>query len=518
MDLFDGRYRKEELLGQGAFSEVWKVEDTQTGVTLALKVYNPSANVDDDGNEMLTHEFALMVNANHKNLVRPLFFATCNKRPYLILPFCKQGNIGKMIGKMNEDEAWKLLRDCASALAYLHAMNPPILHQDIKPANILLGENDDYMLTDFGVSTQLKKSLSRVSNQEKVLFSAGTISYMAPERFSKHNLPIMANDIYSLGATIYEMLSGMLPFGDSGGLLQNKGAEVPELPGDFSPLLKRILEKCLEAEPWARPTATQLEEIANDALKYPQTRNEIPATLSSATYEEAPQNQQNTIDIQSYTEEPFFKTDSIKGNSQKGRGKILWIVIAAAVAVVIGCGMYILSGINTEEEEQIVVIDPLEQQKMQEEEEFEAAMALFNSESPDSVKKALDQMIMLADNGNKDAIFQVAYTYARTKEYESNQRKKHLEWIVDDKEFFQSDKYNREAIRWLERAIEEEVPNYHQCMYWLASYYYLGIGTAENENRAKNILQKAKEVSEENQDSVFKEKIEETLNLFNREH
>ena len=86
MNIFDGRYEQEKLLGQGAFSEVWKVKDTQTGVSLALKIYNPTTSVDEDGNEMLTHEFALMVNANHKNLLRPLFFATCDKRPYLILP------------------------------------------------------------------------------------------------------------------------------------------------------------------------------------------------------------------------------------------------------------------------------------------------------------------------------------------------------------------------------------------------------------------------------------------------
>ena len=293
MNIFDGRYEQEKLLGQGAFSEVWKVRDTQTGVALALKIYNPTGNASDDGNEMLTHEFALMVNANHKNLLRPLFFATSENRPYLILPYCEQGNIGKLIGKMTEDEAWKLIHDCASALAYLHGMKPPILHQDIKPANILLSDNGDYMLTDFGVSTQAKQSLSRVSNQEKDLLSAGTISYMAPERFSKQNLPIMANDIYSLGSTVFEMLSGMLPFGNDGGLLQKKGAEIPELPGNFSPLLKRTLEKCLEAEPWARPTANRLEDIAEEAIKYPETRNRIPEIFAATSQEEVPQSQLN---------------------------------------------------------------------------------------------------------------------------------------------------------------------------------------------------------------------------------
>ncbi len=148
MNIFDNRYEQEILLGKGAFSEVWKVRDIQTGVSLALKIYNSSNGAAADGCEMLTHEFALMVNANHKNLLRPLFYAICENRPYLILPYCESGNIGKMVGKMTEDEAWRLLRDCASALSYLHAMHPPILHQDIKPANILIGDNGEYMLTD----------------------------------------------------------------------------------------------------------------------------------------------------------------------------------------------------------------------------------------------------------------------------------------------------------------------------------------------------------------------------------
>lgn len=268
MDLFDGRYEKIELIGRGAFSEVWKVTDTQTGVIMALKIYTAQGDMDEDGMKMLTREFALMIDADHQNLLRPSYFGVSKegKQPYLTLPYCRRGNISKMMGNMTEREAWKLIRDIASALAYLHAMNPPIIHQDIKPANILIGNDGYYKLSDFGVSTKVQSSMKSFKNDDGNYTSAGTISYMAPEKFSHDNRPIMANDIYSLGATVFEMLAGYLPFGENGGLIQKKGAEVPVLPGNFSSQLKKVIRECLDEEPWKRPTASKLEQIAIDAF------------------------------------------------------------------------------------------------------------------------------------------------------------------------------------------------------------------------------------------------------------
>ena len=286
MNLFDGRYEKENLIGRGAFSEVWCVTDTYTNAVMALKVFTSNSEIDEDGLEMLKREFSLMIDADHQNLLRPMFFGVSSdkKLPYLILPYCKGGNINKMMGRMTEREAWKLIRDTASALAYLHAMNPPIIHQDIKPANILIGNDGYYKLSDFGVSIQVRSALNNKNPQDSTYISAGTISYMAPEKFSRDNLPIMANDIYSLGATVYEMLSGYLPFGVDGGLTQKKGADVPVLPGNYSSQLKKVLEDCLCEEPWKRPTASKLEEIAVDVL------SKAPTVMISVDQEPASDN------------------------------------------------------------------------------------------------------------------------------------------------------------------------------------------------------------------------------------
>lgn len=490
--IFDKRYEQEKLLGQGAFSEVWKVMDLQTGVTLALKIYNPTNDTAENGNEMLTHEFALMVNANHKNLLRPLFFAISDNRPYLILPYCQNGNIGRMIGKMTEDEAWKLLRDCASALSYLHAMNPPILHQDIKPANILLGDNGEYMLTDFGVSTQAKQSLSRVSNQDMALFSAGTISYMAPERFSRNNLPIMANDIYSLGSTVYEMLSGMLPFGNDGGLLQKKGAEVPEVPGNFSPLLKQTLEQCLEAEPWQRPTAEKLEEIANNALRHPEVSNSTDSIISNS----------------------FDNSQPSTSHSRKG----LYIGLMIVFLILVGGAAYYFLGYQPTVEES-VTISPEEQAKLQEQAEFDHALQMISQNTKDSVQVALNLMKTLADNGNEQAIFEVVRTYTWIpNDKESDHRKQVLDWGVYDSGPLagapNSKEINAEAINWLTKSIEMKIPNFYRCQYWLAFYHYYGLGIPDNVSMAKILLESAKVEAEKSQDLEFKVKIEKTLEQF----
>lgn len=270
-ELFDGRYRKEKRLGGGGFSDVWKVTDESTGVTLALKIYKPGANVDNDGVEMLKHEYALMVNISHRNLLKPQYFAVCNDEPYLVLAYCEKGSINNMKKKMSEEEAWKLLRDISSALEYLHTRTPAIIHQDIKPDNILIWDDGTYMLTDFGVSTRLKVATqSRLNFDENIFGSAGTIAYMPPNKFSRKNLPIFANDIWSLGATVFEMLTGELPFGHTGGLIQKKGAEVPDVPDQFSNLLNETIRSCMDEDPAKRPFASKLYEIACDALKHPE--------------------------------------------------------------------------------------------------------------------------------------------------------------------------------------------------------------------------------------------------------
>lgn len=263
---FHNRYFLKQLLGRGNFSEVWLATDTKTDVDVAIKIYAPAAGLDDDGLNIFAREFAIVVNATQKNLLTPLHYDTCDRKPYLVLPFCSHGSVKKRIGLFKESEIWKLLHDVASGLDFLHSMNPPVIHQDIKPDNIMQNDNGDYMLTDFGVSSHCRSVLRKTVSE--AFSSAGTMAYMAPERFGKNgNSPIMASDIYSLGTTAFELLTGDVPFGNNGGLIQKKGADIPELPEKYSLSLRKVITQCLDKEPWKRPTANQLAGYAAHGMK-----------------------------------------------------------------------------------------------------------------------------------------------------------------------------------------------------------------------------------------------------------
>jgi serine/threonine protein kinase len=92
--------------------------------------------------------------------------------------------------------------------------------------------------------------------------SSGTLAYMGPERFGRDPLPIKASDIWALGATLFELLEGDIPFGEHGGVLLKSGAEIPDMHGPWSEDLKLLITLCLSLNTWDRPTAEQIVEWA----------------------------------------------------------------------------------------------------------------------------------------------------------------------------------------------------------------------------------------------------------------
>ena len=260
---FADRYTLMRLIGRGGFSEVWLAKDQWTHLQIALKVYAPGQGMDTDGQREFCSELANVYDLNHQNLLRPQHVDAWLGMPYLIMAYCSQGSCSARIGQMQEDEAWHFLHDVAAGLSYLHAKD--VVHQDIKPGNILVNDAGSYLITDFGISTRARSTLRKSVVASAV--SGGTMAYMGPERFSAQPAPTKASDIWALGATLYELLTGDVPFGELGGAMQKNGAEIPDIQTNVSDALKQVVYAMLATETWDRPVATTLVEWAADPKK-----------------------------------------------------------------------------------------------------------------------------------------------------------------------------------------------------------------------------------------------------------
>ena len=257
---FANRYQLIRLLGRGGFSEVWLAKDNWTHLQVALKVYAPGQGMDQDGLQDFCGELASVYDLNHTNLLKPQHVDTWENMPYLIMAYCPAGSCVKRVGKMTEAELWKLIHDVAAGLAYLHEKD--VVHQDIKPDNILMDTEGNYLITDFGISTRARSTLRKSVIGGST--SGGTTAYMGPERFSRQPAPTKASDIWSFGAMAFELLEGVTPFGEIGGGMQKGGAEIPFINAPVSDALKYTIFKMLSKETWDRPTAATLIEWASN--------------------------------------------------------------------------------------------------------------------------------------------------------------------------------------------------------------------------------------------------------------
>jgi hypothetical protein len=345
--LFHNRYRLIKLLGRGGYSEVWLAEDTKTGLEIALKVYAPGTGLDEDGVRTFTQEFALVFNLNHGNLLKPSYFDEEERRPYLIMPYCRFGSITKMIGQMDEPTAWRFLHDVASGLDYLHSQEPPVIHQDIKPDNIMMDENHNFLITDFGISVKVRHTLRKSVNVKDTPTTSGTLSYMGPERFSRDPMPVKASDIWALGATVYELLEGDAPFGMHGGVILKSGAEIPDMQGVWSLDLKTIIGLCLSLEPWDRPTASQVVEWTEEH------RHGKPCDFSAIRQRRAavtsPQNSQTVRMTTTASGTRLEKKEEARGTVsvdpmpvKKGKGKVIAAILIGLVLLAGGASAFLL--------------------------------------------------------------------------------------------------------------------------------------------------------------------------------
>jgi formylglycine-generating enzyme required for sulfatase activity len=259
-DIFANRYLLLEKIGIGGFSEVWKANDQMAeDATVAIKIYAPERGMDEHGLKQFRREYAVVLNLNHPNLLTARHFDVIEGRPYLVMPYIQGGSLyGKLMeqGHFTEEEIAKMLVQIASGLEYLHKKD--VLHQDIKPDNILIDSDGSFLLTDFGISSRLRSTLRKSTTSAKSL----TVAYAPPERFAKDPETLDSSDIFSLGVLVYELAVGEVPWMGSGGVSLTIGAEVPRLPEVFSNRFNNLIAVMMSLRTEDRPTASEVLSYA----------------------------------------------------------------------------------------------------------------------------------------------------------------------------------------------------------------------------------------------------------------
>lgn len=267
-DIIKERYTLVRFLGSGSFGEVWLAHDKMTGRDVALKIY---VSLDSAGVEEFQREYANTADLASPYLLTPEYFDVHHRRPFLVMKYCERGSASKLAGNISEEQLWAFIEDVSKGLEVLHSQSDPIVHQDIKPDNILIDSNGKFLITDFGISKRLRATMRRQSKRD---VSSGAMPYMAPERFESNPKLNTASDIWSLGASIYELATGELPFSGFGGAMQRNGADMPILGKEYSSALNTIMQRCLSSEASERPTSGELKYWAIAKKVPPQKENE----------------------------------------------------------------------------------------------------------------------------------------------------------------------------------------------------------------------------------------------------
>jgi WD40 repeat protein/tetratricopeptide (TPR) repeat protein/tRNA A-37 threonylcarbamoyl transferase component Bud32 len=267
------RFGDYELIGelaQGGMGIVYYARQISLQRAVAIKIIRSGLFATESEVERFRTEAQAAANLDHPNIV-PLYEVGRHEgHHFLSMKLIEGGSLAEWIAHSEPELSHpRRLRRTARLIAVLaravqHAHQRGVLHRDLKPANVLLDSEDRPYLTDFG----LAKLLSREQNLTATLTVLGTPAYMAPEQAAGDSKRITTSaDIYSLGAILYELLTGAPPFSgaDPFLILERVRTQEPSRPRALNPKVDRDLEticlKCLEKEPARRyPTAEALAE------------------------------------------------------------------------------------------------------------------------------------------------------------------------------------------------------------------------------------------------------------------
>jgi serine/threonine-protein kinase len=274
-----GKFEVLAHIATGGMGAVYRARDTETGREVALKVLNPKMAARPDALQRFHAEAHNAAQLRHENIVTVYEVGEEKGVTYLAMEFVEGIDLADHInkkGRLDIEEARLIIFQATRAL--LHAHKRGIVHRDIKPSNFLLSWKEGKLnvkLTDYGLSRQVDDDEFRVTREG---FTVGTIDYISPEQARDSRSADTRSDIYSLGCTLYHMLTGQPPFPD-GGLAERiykhmevEPADVRESRPDVPPGLAEIAQRMLAKKPEDRyqtprellQALTQAEQAAPD--------------------------------------------------------------------------------------------------------------------------------------------------------------------------------------------------------------------------------------------------------------
>jgi serine/threonine-protein kinase len=205
-----GRYRLERELGRGGMAVVFLAEDLKHGRKVALKVLRPEL-AQSLGGDRFLREIRISARLNHPNILTLIDSGSAAGFMYYVLPYVEGESLRDRLTREQQlpvDEALRITREAADALAYAHAAG--VVHRDIKPENILF-EAGHAVVADFGIAQAVSEAGGERLTESGI--AVGTPAYMSPEQAVGSGPVDARSDIYSLACVLYEMLAGAPPYG-----------------------------------------------------------------------------------------------------------------------------------------------------------------------------------------------------------------------------------------------------------------------------------------------------------------